>query len=32
MGYASAISVIFFFFILILTVIQLRWLRVRWSY
>jgi ABC-type sugar transport system permease subunit len=32
MGYASSISVIFFLFILILTVIQLRWLRVRWSY
>lgn len=32
MGYASSLAVIFFIIILILTIIQLRWLRTRWSY
>jgi multiple sugar transport system permease protein len=32
MGYASALAVIFFLIILVLTVMQLRWLRTRWSY
>jgi ABC-type sugar transport system permease subunit len=32
MGYASALAVIFFVVILVLTLIQLRFLRTRWSY
>ncbi len=32
MGYASSLAVIFFIIILILTIVQLRWLRTRWSY
>lgn len=32
MGYASSIAVIFFAIILLLTVLQLRFLRTRWSY
>jgi multiple sugar transport system permease protein len=32
MGYASALAVIFFAITMILTLVQLRWLRTRWSY
>jgi multiple sugar transport system permease protein len=32
MGYASAIAYIFFMFILLLTIIELRYLRTQWSY
>jgi multiple sugar transport system permease protein len=32
MGYASALAVIFFLFILVLTIIQLKLLRTEWSY
>jgi multiple sugar transport system permease protein len=32
MGYASALAMIFFLLILVLTLAQLRWLRTRWSY
>jgi multiple sugar transport system permease protein len=32
MGYASALAYIFFVFILILTIIELRYLRTQWSY
>lgn len=32
MGYASALAFIFFFIILVITVVQLRFLRTKWSY
>jgi ABC-type sugar transport system permease subunit len=32
MGYASGLAMIFFIIILILTLVQLRFLRTRWSY
>jgi ABC-type sugar transport system permease subunit len=32
LGYASALAFVFFFLVLILTIIQLRYLRTRWSY
>jgi len=32
MGYASSLAMVFFILIMILTVLQLRFLRTRWSY
>jgi len=32
MGYASSLAVVFFILIMILTILQLRFLRTRWSY